>query len=97
MDIVYAPQKSIAVIRWPIDEFFQDEQDPKNLESDPFLLNGLSSKFYLRVIPSNQSYHLYYDIHIYYIRPEKEVKYTARFWLEDVDGKKWCETQGMYL
>jgi hypothetical protein len=97
MDIVYAPQKSIAVIRWPVDEFFQVKQDPKNLDSEHFSLNGLSSKFFLQIYQSWTIGYLHYYLYVDEMSPKKEFDYTTRFWLENINGEKCAETEGIYF
>jgi hypothetical protein len=88
-----------SIVRWPITEFVSHARDDRKcLDSELFSLDGLSSKFFLRVYPS----HLYNGVVDYHIRideigGEKEIECTVSFWLENIIGEKCVKTQSRGL
>jgi hypothetical protein len=94
MNVTYEPLKSVALIRWPIDDFKRALDSREYLDSEHFSLKGLSSKFYLRIC-FNQ--HVSYYLYVSDMGTEKKVECTVCLWLENIDGKKCAETTSMYF
>jgi hypothetical protein len=99
MEIVHKSHKLVKVLRWPINGFIAHARDIRtNLDSEHFKLDGLSSKFYLRIYPSSEwNGCLDYYLDLADIGTEKQIELNCRVWLENVDGEKCAETEGMYF
>jgi hypothetical protein len=91
MELVNMPSKPVRLIRWPINGFIHHARDIRTgLDSEHFSLNGLTSKFYLCVYPSDSiNGHLHYYLYMTDIGSEKEIEFKCRFWLENVDSEKY--------
>jgi hypothetical protein len=91
--------KKICVARWAIDNFFAHVNGRTlELNSQKFLLDGLSSRFYLNVLLfSDGSNRLSYYLHVHDMASEKSIHLDIKFWLEDDKAEKYAETPGKSL
>jgi hypothetical protein len=98
MEINYKNVK-VPVVRWTIDNFFGHVNNrTDHLDSEKFVLDGLSTKFYLQVYLSNSwSNYLSYYLRVADMAGEKPIKMDYKFWLENDKGEKCAETPGKLL
>jgi hypothetical protein len=89
-----------SVVRWPIDDFFVHVNgQTESLRTDEnFALDGLNTKFYLRVwLYDGDSNRLSYCLVVADMAGEKPIEIEFKFWLENDKGKKCAETPGKFL
>jgi hypothetical protein len=99
MDITHKTLKSVydkvSVARFTVDNFFTHVNDQtEQLDSEKFVLDGLSTKFHLRVYVD---FGLHYYLLVDDMAGEKSIQVSFKFSLENDKGEKCAETQGKIL
>jgi hypothetical protein len=86
-------------VRWPINGFIAHARNIRtDLNSEHFSLKGLTSKFLLCVkFPRMPKERFDYKFTATHICIKKKIAFILRFWLENIDGEKCAETDGMYF